>query len=297
MQTKASDSLIKPLVLLLAECIRRNLRPHRILKTNMKLCIFQYPVAKGAVASNLLEIEKGIEYASREKADLLCLPEMCTTGFDWRHMDSILPHAEESILRIQSLAKASQIAICGSFLSKQNSNKPTNTFYYIEADGTIAVRYNKIHLFKPFKEDLYLDAGDAIVSAPTQLGTIGCSICYDLRFPEIFRGCALAGAEIQILPAAFPDPKLETWRTLVRARAIENQNFVIAINQTSDAYTLKAGEEDTFFGHSMVVNPSGEVLFEAGTKRSMDMVAIDLSEVQKARSGLPSLQDRRTDLY
>ena len=123
----------------------------------------------------------------------------------------------------------------------------------------------------------------------------GCAICYDLRFPELFRSSGESGAVVMFVPAAFPNPRLEHWRTLLRARAIENQCFVVAVNQCG--HEGPEPSEISYFGHSMVVDPWGRVLQECGESAERAVVEIDLGEIDRVRGAIPALQDRRPDAY
>jgi omega-amidase len=151
--------------------------------------------------------------------------------------------------------------------------------------------YSKIHLFRLMDEHQYLTAGDKSVTVDLPFGRAGLAICYDLRFPELFRGYALAGAEMVFLPSEWPHPRLVHWQTLVRARAIENQMFVFACNRVG------ADVRNEFFGHSMVVNACGEILAEGGEGEELITLTADLSKVQEARRKIPILQDRRPEVY
>jgi len=209
----------------------------------------------------------------------------------------LLKYADKHRDEIARLAKSNNIAVCGSFLEATASGRPANTFYYFERSGEIVAKYRKVHLFTLFNEDEHMEAGNEIITQKTELGAIGCSICYDLRFPELFRQCALAGAEIQILPAAFPHPRLNHWRTLIQARAIENQVYFIAINQCGTENHGSTTSATDYFGHSMVVDPWGEILLEADELPGLYTVDIDLEKVVKVRSHITALKDRRPELY
>lgn len=263
----------------------------------MKIALAQFSVERGSVDANLKAINAFIKDAAVAGASVLFLPEMCTTGFDWAKNRELLDSAADSIRTLQAAAQAVGVAVCGSFLEKTESGSAANTLYYIEKDGSIAAKYRKVHLFTLFREDAHVEAGNEILVADTQCGKIGCSVCYDLRFPELFRQCALQGAELQFLPAAFPHPRLAHWQTLIRARAIENQSFFVAVNQCG--YEGHDGDVGTtqYFGHSMVVDPWGEILLEADESAGMHVVEIDLSQVSKTREKLTALKDRRADLY
>ena len=263
----------------------------------MKIALVQFKVTRGDPSANLAKIREFAEESKALGAQVLFLPEMCTTGFDWQKNNSLLDYAEQHRDTIIDLAKTFNIAICGSFLESTASGRPANTLYYFERSGKIAVQYRKIHLFTLFNEDKHMEAGNSIVTGSTELGQIGCSICYDLRFPELFRQCALKGAVIQVLPSAFPHPRLAHWRALIQARAIENQIYFIAINQCG---TEKHGEstgEINYFGHSMVVDPWGEILLEADDSTGIHTIEIDIEKVAKTRAYISVFKDRRPDLY
>ncbi len=263
----------------------------------MKIALAQFSVDRGDIESNLAKINGYLKEASAHGAQVLFLPELCTTGFDWAQNDKLLAGADAVIRRLQESARLAEVAICGSFLEKTESGNAANTLYYIESDGVIAAKYRKAHLFTLFHEEEHVEAGNDIVVASTRCGKLGLSVCYDLRFPELFRECALAGAEIQVLPAAFPHPRLAHWQTLIRARAIENQSYFIAVNQCGhEGHGSDVGKTH-YFGHSMVVDPWGEILLEADEIDGLHLVQIDRSLVEQTRSKLSALRDRRPELY
>ena len=263
----------------------------------MRIAIAQFLPSTGIIDSNLSLISKLVEESAKRGAQLVSLPEVCTTGFVWSQLDELLIHSKVCQDKISNLARQNKISIAGSFITRNTKNKPSNTFIYFESDGSILVNYNKIHLFRQMGEDLHLEAGSAVLTAQSSDAHIGCSICYDLRFPELFRKCALAGAELQILPAAFPHPRLSHWRALLQARAMENQNFIIATNQCGTAGDEQGSQSTHYCGHSMVVHPSGEILFEAGGESELGIVDIDLGDIQRVRETMHCLRDLRTDLY
>jgi predicted amidohydrolase len=263
----------------------------------MKIALAQFAVARGDVAKNLSCITALATEAADAGADLVCFPEMCTTGFDWQVNRALLDSAASTIAELQQLAREQQVAICGSFLEKTETGNAANTLYYIEVGGAIAARYRKAYLFSLFREERHVEAGNELVIADTSLGRFGCSVCYDLRFPELFRACMQQGAEVQLLPAAFPHPRLAHWQTLIRARAIENQSFFVAVNQCGvESHGSDVGDIH-YFGHSMVVDPWGEVLVEADESEGLFYAEIDVQTVANIRSKLTALDDRRPELY
>jgi len=263
----------------------------------MKLALAQFEVARADTAANLQRIAERAASASASGADLLCLPEMCTTGFDWQYNRAHLDTAAKTLESIAAVAKTSGIAICGSFLEKTESGNAANCFHYFDAKGAVLATYRKLHLFTLFHEERHVEAGTEWVAFDTDYGKIGAAICYDLRFPELFRRTTAAGAVLQVLPAAFPHPRLEHWRTLIRARAIENQTYFVAVNQCgSEGHGSGVGETQ-YFGHTMVVNPWGEILVEADESECLLHIEIELSHVAKVRSKLSAWHDRRVDLF
>jgi len=159
-----------------------------------------------------------------------------------------------------------------------------------------AARYDKAHLFSYVNEDRYMEPGEMLVHHEAPWGHVGCAICYDVRFPEVFRTYALQGVELVFCPAAFPHPRLEHWRTLLRARAIENQLFIVATNQVGHE-SFGIANRLEYFGHSLVVDPWGEILVEGPEEETLLSTAIDLRKASEIRAKMTILNDRRPGLY
>lgn len=263
----------------------------------MKVALAQFDVVSGNPLANLRKIREFAIESKLKGARTLFLPEMCTTGFNWELNTSLLANAVKHRAAVAKLAKTLDIAICGSFLEKTISGQSANTLCYFDRSGKLAIHYRKIHLFTLFNEEKYMVAGSQIVTGETELGRIGFSICYDLRFPELLRRCALQGATIQVLPSAFPHPRLDHWQTLIRARAIENQVYVIATNQCGTENHGKTIGEVHYFGHSTVVDPWGKILIEADEEEGVFTTDIDLERVTMTRKQMPVLNDRRPEIY
>ena len=158
-------------------------------------------------------------------------------------------------------------------------------------DGAEIAHYDKIHLFGMFREDRHVGAGREVVAAGTPFGKIGFAVCYDLRFPELFIRLARAGAKLAVICAAFPHPRSEHWRVLCRARAIENQFFVAAVNQCGEE-SLPGGTAK-YCGLSAVFDPWGEIVAECPPDaESLAFADIDLSEADEIRAKMPVLSDR-----
>ena len=175
-----------------------------------------------------------------------------------------------------------------------------NRQYLIGPDGGIAARYDKIHMFdvelggeESYRESKGYRPGEAAVVKDTPLGKIGLTICYDMRFPGLYRALAQAGAEILTVPSAFTVPTGKAhWEVLLRARAIETGCFVLAAAQTGTHAATRGRVRETY-GHSLAVAPWGEVIADGGTDPGVTLVDLDIAEVAKARSRIPSLANGR----
>jgi predicted amidohydrolase len=186
--------------------------------------------------------------------------------------------------------------LIGSVAIKVSETKTANRSYLFAPDGQVAARYDKIHLFdvtldggEAYAESNTVAGGDRAVLAPTPWGRIGMSVCYDVRFPSLYRALALGGAFAFTVPSAFTVPTGEAhWHVLLRARAIENGAFVFAPAQ--------GGSHDNgrkTYGHSLIVGPWGEVLAEAGTDPGVIHAEIDPARSAAARAKLPNLRHAR----
>lgn len=265
----------------------------------MKLTVSlaQIEVANSQPEVNLSKGELLIAEAARRGSDLICFPEMWTTGFNWANLERLAGEHEKALERVARMAKDHGIWINGSLAALTEEGKVSNTSVLFSPAGERAATYRKTHLFSPLGEEKHLAAGQTLGLADTPWGPTGLAICYDLRFPELFRTYALQGARLVFLPAAFPYPRLAHWQILVRARAIENQMFVVAVNQVGSEDFGPAGTV-TYFGDSVIIDPWGRTVVEAGeTEEALLTAAIDLGLVGEARSKMQVLADRRPDLY
>ena len=249
--------------------------------------------------TNLDAAEAGIREAAGQGARLVVLPEVST----WRGPKASEPSAVEAIPgpsfeRFSRLAASLGIVLCpGSLLeTSPDPDRPYNTTCLIGSDGALLARYRKIHLFDVdvpggvrVRESDQRTPGADIVTCGTPLGCIGLSICYDLRFPELYRRAVQAGAEILLVPSAFTAPTgAAHWEVLVRARAIESQCYVLAANQTGRS---PHGFDD--WGHSMIVDPWGRVLANLESATGVAVAEIDLDALARIRAELPSLRHDR----
>lgn len=258
----------------------------------LSVSLGQIDVVRGEVELNLAAVSALVEEAARRGSGLVVFPELWSTGYDLKRASQYATAVDKGVFaQVASLARQHNIAIVGSLLSLLGDGRYGNTAVYFDRSGRNLGVYNKIHLFGAMEEDTYLAGGDSPVMVDTVWGKTGLAICYDLRFPELFRTYALGGAQAVILVAEWPRPRLAHWRTLLRARAIENQMFVFACNRTGTT----GGTE--FFGHSCILDPCGEAVIEAGEGSGLYTAEIDLAQVADVRASMPIFSDRRPNAY
>ena len=253
------------------------------------------------VADNIRETARLVREAAIQGASFVATPENTTLmapdggaklahSFDEAH-DPALPV-------FAALAKELNVwLLIGSLAIKVSDTKTANRSFLFAPDGTITARYSKIHLFdvelasgEVYRESNTVEGGNEAVVADTDFGLVGLSICYDLRFPQLYRRLAQKGAFLFTVPSAFTVPTGEAhWHVLLRARAIENGAFVIAPAQGG---THANGRKT--YGHSLIVAPWGEVLAEAGTEPGIIVADIDPALSAQARARVPNLQHDRS---
>ncbi len=249
----------------------------------------QFNITLGDVEANLRQAVSAIRRAREKGAELLVLPEMWSTGYAYKHLAKLAATTPQVIETLEQLTAELQVVVVGSLPAIQ-AGRIYNTAYVIDQGSTVG-EYRKLHLFSTMREDRFLAAGDSSLVVPTSAGRLGVAICYDLRFPELFRKLALQGAEILCLPAEWPKPRQEHWRTLLRARAIENQLFVAAANCCGPQGKLD------FFGMSLLIAPRGEILAEGGEAATELIAEFDFAEMADYRAQIPVYQERRADIY
>lgn len=234
--------------------------------------------------------------AAKGGADIICLPELFSYMGSLRHSRRIAEdRAGPSIAMLRRLAEEYGIHIvAGSILERTPGKLPLNTCFFIGPNGKIIARYSKLHLFDIhipgkiiYRESIAMRRGRHATVAKTPFGIAGFAICNDLRYPELFRRMALAGARIVFVPAAFTKfTGREHWIALNRVRAVENQCYVAAVNQSG-----KNSEGVRFFGGSLIVDPWGKVLREGPSKGdAIISCQIDLARVDEIRKQLPALR-------
>ncbi|MDH3999367.1 MAG: carbon-nitrogen family hydrolase, partial [Desulfuromonadales bacterium] len=230
-----------------------------------------------------------IKRVASQGAQLAVLPEMWSAGYDYKRLGTHADRTPQVLDALCELTAQQQLVLIGS-LPEKAGEKIFNTAYVID-HGKIVGAYRKLHMFSTMGEDRFLSPGDQSLVLDTSAGKLGIAICYDLRFPELFRKMALEGAEIICLPAEWPKPRQEHWRTLLRARAMENQLFIIATNCCGIQGKLD------FFGMSLLLSARGEVLAEGGEEDIELLANFDYAEMEEYRNQIRCSFDRRPEIY
>ncbi|WP_432171105.1 carbon-nitrogen family hydrolase [Streptomyces sp. 1222.5] len=222
--------------------------------------------------------------------DLVVLPELWAAGawsYDRWERDAEGVDGPTAEAMSAAARRAGVWLHAGSIVERDGDGTLYNTALLFDRAGGLRGRYRKIHRYGfDTGEATLMGGGDDIVTVPTEFGVTGLAICYDLRFPELFRGLLDAGAELVVVPAAWPAARLGHWQLLTRTRALEEQVFLLACCATGTHGDMRQA------GHSMVIDPWGTVLGEAGTAEETVTVDLDMAEVSRIRSELPVLRDR-----
>jgi omega-amidase len=257
----------------------------------LTISLAQMEFTFGNVDSNLARAKKWISRAAGSGSNLILYPELWASGYDledWNRYAT--PLGDGVFAELSELAEKFNIAI-GSSLLEEFNGKIYNTFVLFGNDGNTWGIYRKVHRFRLLEEEKWLAAGDHLVLAKTPWGDVGLSICYDLRFPELFRPYALAGARLTLIVAEWPERRVSHWSKLLQARAIENQMFFAGVNKVGTSQGVKLG------GHSAIIDPWGVPIAEGEDTEVLLSAKIDLRESDKARKYIPVLQDRTPKAY
>ena len=263
----------------------------------MKVGVVQFKASTNK-NENLKKIISYISKAASKNATLCTFPEFMMFYTSSSQTSKQLANLAETIngnfvTTIAKAAKENQIQVVGSFYEKsRKKDRVYDSCFVIDKSGKIISTYRKIHLYDAlgFKESDKMVSGSKITKpVKTSLGRMGMMICYDLRFPEMARSLATAGAEVLVAPSAWVkgNMKEEHWITINKTRAIENGCYVIAPDQVGNIYC----------GRSLVVDPYGKILLDMKKKQGIGFVNIDLNKVKQTRKILPLLKNRRTDVY
>lgn len=258
----------------------------------MKIACVQMDITFGEPEGNYAAVEKYIEEAAKAHTDVIVLPEMWNTGYALDQLSNLADqNGKKTREFLAKLAKKYVMNIVGGSVATKKDGKFYNTMYVANRTGQIIADYDKAHLFKLMNEHQYMAEGQRMNLFDIEGISCSGTICYDLRFPEWIRTHILYGAKIMFIPAQWPKKRIDHWKLLLQARAIENQCFVVAVNRVG------RDPNNVFNGHSMVIGPWGEQLNFEQTSEGIFYTEIDINEVDRVRRTIPIFEDRRKDLY
>ncbi|MDH3667293.1 MAG: carbon-nitrogen hydrolase family protein [Paracoccaceae bacterium] len=257
-------------------------------------------------AANLPKTEALIRQAATEGAELVLTPEVTNIVSASRTVQNAclaLEDEDATLARLRAVAAETRVWLSiGSLALKSGDadGRFVNRQFLIAPEGMVAARYDKIHMFdveldgkEIYRESKGYRPGDRAVTAQTPWGTLGLTICYDMRFPALYRALGEAGAQVLTVPSAFTVPTGRAhWEVLLRARAIETGCFVLAAAQWG-THTASRGRVRETYGHSIAIDPWGRVLADAGEGVGVTQVTLDLDQVAETRRKIPSLANAR----
>jgi predicted amidohydrolase len=269
--------------------------------TTCQIAVCQVKVAENK-EKNLQTAREMVKEAAGKGAELVVLPEMFNCPYEGRQFPWFAEEYPDgsTIKMLAESAQENQVFLVGGSIPEKAGDKIYNTSFIFDRQGQVIGFHRKVHLFDVnlpgglrFYESETLGAGESITVVDSPWGKIGVAICYDIRFPELARRMVDLGARIIIVPAAF---NLITgpahWHSLLKIRAVDNQVFVIGASPARDETASYVA-----YGHSLIIDPWGDILGEAGVGEDMIFAKIDLTKVDTVRAQLPLLRHRRHDLY
>jgi predicted amidohydrolase len=254
--------------------------------STVTISLVQMNVRKGSPRTNWTTIQEQTAEAARRGADVVIFPELCEAGTAYEKVGEIASSMGGGLFaQVVALSHQHKIHFMGSMFEKRGVNYHNSLTVISPRNGMMGA-YRKIHLFPLTGENKWLQPGESPLTLDMPWGRTGFAICYDLRFPELFRRYMRDDVQMIVIPSAWPHPRLAHYQTLLRARAIENQCYVVAVNQVG-----KKDDGTCFFGHSCVIDPWGDVVVEAGETEAHLTVAVDMDVVAAVRRDLPVLED------
>ena len=256
------------------------------------VALVQMAVALGQPEQNEATARTWAAQAAAQGAGLLLLPELWPTGYDLdRAGEYAAPLDGGHFALMADLAQTHRLYVAGTALEANPDGLPFNTAALYGPDGARIGAYRKVHLWAPLGEVEHMTPGHTLPTFDLPWGRLALAICYDLRFPELWRRYADAGAQLVLIPAEWPVRRVEHWRLFLRARAVENQFFVAGCNRAG------AGADGEFGGYSAAVDPWGHLLVEGGSEPGLFLATLDLDQVARSRDLFPFLADRRPEVY
>lgn len=258
----------------------------------LRVACAQIDVIFGDKEANMRTVVQMANDAANQQIDLLVLPELFTSGYCLNQANLLAEKPlGHTVQLLSDLASRFRMLIVGGSILERRGDIIYNTCPVIGKDGRLLGTYDKIHLFPPFDEDKHITSGTKLPVIKTIYGQFGVMICFDIRFPEVSRSLALQGAQIIFCPAEFPVERISIWATLLRARAIENQVFVVGCNRVG------SDGKNIFGGRSAIIDPEGKTLAQGDDTQQLVKAVIELDQVTSIREQLPLSKLRKKELY
>lgn len=260
----------------------------------LKVAVVQMDIRKGEPEANRAKVREMVERAVHQDqgTQVILLPELWHCGYVLdRAGDFSSPGGEEEALFLGGLAREFGVWFAGGSVLAEVEGGFVNRAQIINPQGDLVAHYDKVHLVPMLDEHLYLKGGRAYCQFDLEGVKCGFVICYDIRFCEFLRKHALMGAQAVFVAAEWPSARLEHWKTLLRARAIENQMYVIASNHCG------INDQIAFGGSSTAIAPDGTVLFDMGFEEGVRHVVLDVEKVEEVRRRVPVFRDRVPEIY
>ena len=236
----------------------------------------QFEITFGEPAANLAHVANLLHELAPARKAIVVLPELWAYGFDYENAENHARQTPFLLHELTGLAAERDIVLAGSMMEAEEGEGIHNTLYFVGPEGVLG-SYQKQHLFSFWQEDSNFASGKSFAPVSSSLGMIGGMVCYDLRFPECARKQAFQGAQLIVVSAEWPTVRIDHWQVLLKARAIENQVFIVACNScgTTGKYVLG--------GNSMVIGPDGTILLQAGENEEARVTDLDMQELAKIR--------------
>ncbi|MBU1100879.1 MAG: carbon-nitrogen family hydrolase [Bacteroidetes bacterium] len=251
----------------------------------MKLALIQYSPLWEDKEANMSKIDKMLESIDGDE-DMLVFPEMTLTGFTMESKKFAEDIDGPSVRYFMEMARIRKTNVFAGII-EEFDGLIYNTLFHFDSFGLIKARYRKVHPFSMSTEDEHFAAGEEIVVTKIDQTRIGLTICYDLRFPELYRKYTKDGVDIIINTANWPVTRVDHWKTLLKARAIENQCFIVGVNRVGDDPKLN------YSGCSGIYDPLGKEIVMVEQDEIVIKVEIDISKVKETRENLPFLKDMK----
>ncbi|MBN1157374.1 carbon-nitrogen family hydrolase [Candidatus Woesearchaeota archaeon] len=254
---------------------------------NMRVALLQFDIAWENKKKNFKKVEELISQIKGKDVDFVVLPELFSIGYTMNPKPFAETLSGETPGFLSELAKRYQVYVLGSF-AESTDTKPKNSAILFNKEGKMILHYSKMHLFSAIGENKNYAPGEETSLVEVDGQKIGVVICYDLRFPEIFRKMSSQGATCIFVIANWPRVRIKYWDLLLKARAAENQLFIVGEN------IIGRSPDTDYCGHSMVIEPAGDVIASAKENAEEVLIAdLDFSLVDKTRNQLPLLKDRK----